>query len=512
MKHSLKSLNSAFLVFYNHPRFFNIAVIALFFILSLIGILNHSMWRDELNVWTIVRDSSSFSDLLQNIKYEGHPALWYLCLYFLNFFTDNPLIMQFFHLAIATSIITIFLLFSPFSRLQKLLFSFGYFPFYEYATISRNYSLYVLFAFVFCSLFKNRYKNFIALTILLVLMNNANAYGLLISFVLFCALFADLILLKHKLNHLTILSSIGIYGLGLYTSLFLLIPPLDSELNGGLVKWNTFWNLHHFMKVLARIWNSYILILVPGDSKFWDVALYAIISLFILIFFALSFIKKPIPLFIYGLGTIELLFFTYTKVLGSPRHYGSFYIILIIAIWISFYYPSQPDRLQFAKQFFTKAIAWVNRHKSKVLTLILLVQLIAGVVAFSRNLIVPYSASRETANYIKNKALEDMFIVGSQDTVMTPISGYLNRQIYYPESQDMGSFVLYNSHRDDVDRKETLAQTQQLFNEKREEILLILNYELDLFPEELSIEEIAKFTNSYIYNEKYYLYLVSLQE
>ncbi|MBP0016274.1 MAG: hypothetical protein J7647_01805 [Cyanobacteria bacterium SBLK] len=495
-----------FLKFYPRPFYFNITIISLFSIISLIGLLNHSMWRDELNVWAIVRDSSSLLELLHNIKYEGHPALWYLCLSLLHYFTDNPIVMQFFHLAIAISIITIILFFSPLSRLQKILFSFGYLPLYEYSIISRNYSLYILFSFLFCVFFKNRDKNLIAPIVCLVLMTNANAYGLLIAFVLFCALFLDLILFEKRLKLLAIASSMAIYGLGFLTALFLLIPPQDSELKGGLIKWDTFWDLHHLMKVLARIWNSYILILVPRDSSFWDVTLYAIISLGILLFFILSFLKKPIPLFIYVLGTMELLFFTYTKVLGSPRHYGNFYVILILSVWISSYYSSQPNHI------FSKAIAWVDRYKKNVLTFILSAQFIAGIVALTRNIIVPYSASRETANYIKNNALDDLFIVGSQDSVMTPISGYLNRQIYYPESKEMGSFVLYNSRRIDVDREEVLSQVKKLLNEGQSQILLILNYELDGFPEDLQIEAIAEFTDSYIYNERYYLYLVRLLE
>ncbi|MEM9541315.1 MAG: hypothetical protein AAGA60_17680, partial [Cyanobacteria bacterium P01_E01_bin.42] len=114
MPYSLKFSRSAFFKFYDRPFVFNIAVISLFLSLSLIGLFRHSMWRDELNVWTIVRDSSSILELLLNIKYEGHPVLWYFCLSLLHYFTDNPIIMQLFHLAIATSIIAIFLFFSPF--------------------------------------------------------------------------------------------------------------------------------------------------------------------------------------------------------------------------------------------------------------------------------------------------------------------------------------------------------------------------------------------------------------
>jgi hypothetical protein len=128
---------------------FTTIVTSSFFLLGLFGILNHSMWRDELNVWLIARDSSSLLELFHNIKYEGHPALWYLCLYFLNQFTSNPVAMQFLHLLIATSSIFIFIKYSPFTPLQKLLFSFGYLPFYEYLVISRNYAIGLLLVLLF---------------------------------------------------------------------------------------------------------------------------------------------------------------------------------------------------------------------------------------------------------------------------------------------------------------------------------------------------------------------------
>src|SRR4028118_1736800 len=139
----------------------------IFFFLGLIAILNHSMWRDELNVWLITRDSHSVEELFYNIKYEGHPALWYLCLYLLNQFSSNPVTMQIFHLLISTGLIYIFIRFSPFSKLQKVLFAFGYLPFYEYLVISRNYALGILLIFAFCTLFPTRKKSYLSLSLIL---------------------------------------------------------------------------------------------------------------------------------------------------------------------------------------------------------------------------------------------------------------------------------------------------------------------------------------------------------
>ena len=48
-------------------------------VLGLIGALNHSMWRDEMNVWLIARDSPSWSAFVENIHYDrAHPGLWHL--------------------------------------------------------------------------------------------------------------------------------------------------------------------------------------------------------------------------------------------------------------------------------------------------------------------------------------------------------------------------------------------------------------------------------------------------
>ena len=129
------------------PDSFTGLLVSIFFILGSIGILNHAMWRDEINVWLIARDSASIMELFSNIKYEGHPGLWYICLYLLNQITHNPVIMQIFHLLLATGVIYIFVKLSPFTRLQKVLFCFGYLPFYEYLLISRNYAIGVLLTF-----------------------------------------------------------------------------------------------------------------------------------------------------------------------------------------------------------------------------------------------------------------------------------------------------------------------------------------------------------------------------
>ena len=116
----------------NQIPYFEAGLWVLMLALGLWGTLNHVMWRDELNGWLIARDSLTWGDFWQSIRYEGHPILWYLILLGLNHFTIDPIAMQLAHLAIALTAIAIFLRFGVFTRLQKLLFVLGYLPLYEY--------------------------------------------------------------------------------------------------------------------------------------------------------------------------------------------------------------------------------------------------------------------------------------------------------------------------------------------------------------------------------------------
>jgi hypothetical protein len=275
------------------------------------------------------------------------------------------------------------------------------------------------------------------------------------------------------------------------------------------------FDLFHLAKAITRIWNSYILILVPADSRFLDVSIFALLSLGILAFVATIFIKKPIALFFYLLASLEILAFTYIKFLGSARHYGHLYLILIISLWLSSYYPQSdlfvnsfkklPHKIERAIAYWIK---FVNQYKTTFIMVILSAQLAAGIFSFSRDLLIPYSASRATAQFIQNQQLEQMLIVGSEDFAITPICGYLNRKIYYPESRQLGSFVLFNNQRQSIDADGVLEQVSQLSKKENKDILLILNYELNHSRNDLKISALAKFTNAFIHNEKYYLYLV----
>lgn len=52
-------------------------VFLIYLIFNGILLFHHEMWRDEVNVWLMGRDLSVI-ELFREIKYQGHPCLWYL--------------------------------------------------------------------------------------------------------------------------------------------------------------------------------------------------------------------------------------------------------------------------------------------------------------------------------------------------------------------------------------------------------------------------------------------------
>src|SRR5215207_358191 len=81
--------------------------------------LHHEMWRDELQPWGIVTHSNSFSDLIENKKYEGHPILWFAILWLVSKITIAPASIQVINYFFSLITAWIILFKSPFSLIQK---------------------------------------------------------------------------------------------------------------------------------------------------------------------------------------------------------------------------------------------------------------------------------------------------------------------------------------------------------------------------------------------------------
>ena len=306
-----------------------IAVSALFLLLGGFIAWHHEMWRDEMQAWLIARDSASPIEVLYHLnRYDGHPGLWHLCLYTLKLVTRSPIIMQPFHLIIAAISAYVFLRFSPFTRLQKTLFVFGYLPFYEYAILCRNYALGVLLLFLFCALFRNWRRKLPLLGFILLLMAHTSVHALIIVISIGIGLCWEIMANADRPPRREIGIGCGLILFGIVTAIIQLKP---SGPNLGIsTEWRTEFELNHFLNILnilpkaflpipeftLRYWNTYLLDGLPAahEVKF-------VLALLILLFALFLFIRKPMAFLMYLFGTIGLLAFFYSKRSGFIRHW-----------------------------------------------------------------------------------------------------------------------------------------------------------------------------------------------
>ena len=180
-------------------------------------------------------------------------------------------------------------------------------------------------------------------------------------------------------------------------------------------------------------------------------------------------------------------------------------MMFIACLWISDYYTD----IELKSRVFNNLARFCKKYKNRFIVGILSIHLILGLVASGVDWFYPFSAGKETAKFIKDKHMNNMLMLGDMDFVASVVAGYLNRKIYYTQSNKFGSFIIWNNKRGNHSAYEILKKAQELTLQRKEDILLIMNYELDISSALNPIAKIKEFKKSIVPNEKYYLYLMS---
>ena len=510
-----------------------------FLIVVAIGLFNHEMWRDELEAWLIAKDSVSIPEMLDNLKYTGHPSLWYLCLRFISKITTNPLIIQLFNLIIITAAVFIFIYYAPFNYLHKILFCFSYFPLYEYGMISRVYSLELLLIFSFCALFCHKKHNYFLLTIVLVLLPHTNIYGLILGFV-FAAIFFQTAIVKAIYSQKDLIDrrktgmvlglSLTVYLVSLLTAIIQITPPAVTEKTTGstLTSNSLFKLIKSSEAVITGIWRSYVPIPRFSLENFWgsnilaesnflpEIAnidlnsfLSAVISLVLLAIFTIIFARNYKVLFTYVASNALIIAFGLQYKVPSIRHNGHLFILLIVCFWIFL----SEARTNYAKNR-PRIFKVLSSYQNLLLTIILCIQFYAGIKMYAIDLNRVFSNSQNVARYIKSHQLEQLTIVGSRYRIVFPLSAWLDRPIYYPEINRFGTFTIWTSKsvpgNTRISQQEMLQRVAKLKRENK--MLLVLDQKLNNIDTSLNYKLLVAYEDAIVTRENYFIYLIEKNE
>src|SRR5436190_3883393 len=505
------------------PLRFALMVTGGFFIIALLGMLSHEMWRDEHQAWLVARDANSLSQLLDNMNYEGNPALWHFFLYWITRVTHDPIYMQAFHLLIATSFIFIFNRYAPLNNLHKILFSFGYFPLYEYAVISRSYALGILLVFGVCALYKNRTTKYVLIGVLLALLANVTIYAVVIACCIAGILVLDYFLYQQKNGKATMQLAIGliIFILGVAFSLYQIWPDKDNSFPAPYA--TSLVDFPRWGEVLSKLFTTYLYI-PQINEHFWNTAIYfkntlsgGWVLLSVLIFAAgiLVFLRKPLMLLLYLGMTIGLFSVFYYTALMHSRYCGYLLIALVVCYWLSEYYPE--------KKYDSTMASFGKRISKPFFTTILSFSVIGAIVAYSMEIQYKFSPSKEVGNYIKENKLDSLPVVGITDFTISPLATYLDKKLFYPQMNAFGSFTIWSKRRiDQMNFQESVAALGTFIDKGNPKVLWIKDsapqvsdggtnqqdMEKAILRNDLQVDLLKKWGSGIVEDERYFIYLV----
>tara|TARA_B100000700_G_scaffold322987_1_gene425813 strand:- start:614 stop:2161 length:1548 start_codon:yes stop_codon:yes gene_type:complete len=503
---------------YIDKNFYEILIPTIFIIIGLSAVFNHTLWRDEMQGWLVAWQSENLIDLWKNNAPSGHPVLWSLVIYFSKNITGTPLSMQLMHWSLGCSAIFVFWRFSPFNLTTKTLFTFGYFPFWEYYIISRHYVISELILFIFCAIYHIRRKTYLPFALCIGLLANTQAMAWSLSFAIGVMLFSEWLWDPNQ-RKIYKNNKYWLYDLilSLIVSLSLLLFGAFSlfQVKDSVKIFSSIIDFRHFLIVLGQVFGGYVLI-IPDPNKILDLCLCGLITTIFLIS-TLTFIKLYRPAIIFfSSGIIFLFMFNYFLYLGiGSRHYGYYFLLIISAVWLSLSNSNQEIVYLNKKNFFTKGNLF---YFPKILTICLAIHMVVGVHMVINDFLLPYSSGKATAQYIKTQGWQDSPIFATRDVEVVTVSGYLDREFYFPELNGYGSYAEWDN-RVALDRSKTLEEVKSYLNNfpKVNKLLLLLSNRssiknLDpgesLYFDEFSVTADSKFENSFHDSERFYLYWV----
>src|SRR5260370_27109481 len=109
--------------------------------------------------------------------------------------------MQFVHRLLAGAGAFVFARWAPFERRERALFVFGYFPFYEYAVISRHYAAGALLTWLACAAARSG-RRLLILACALALLCQTTVYGIILAIAIVCGWLLDRWLRRDELQPL----------------------------------------------------------------------------------------------------------------------------------------------------------------------------------------------------------------------------------------------------------------------------------------------------------------------
>jgi hypothetical protein len=355
-------------------------------LLTLPRLLLHELWRDEAWLWLVATDSHSLADLFAPLARSGQGYLFPILCFLARQVSTSPRALQALHLLLVVAAAFVFARFAPWPRRERALFVLGYFPFYEYAVISRHYVAGALLLWLACAAARSR-RPALALGLALGLLCQTTVYGFLLALAAGGGWLLDRRLRRAELAPVPraeAAAGLALALVGAVAGLVQLIPRAGTSFAPG---WRFGWDPARTVQVLSLPWRAFVPLPRPG-LHFWNTnlldawpGLQAAAGLLLLALAGALLWRRKVALATFGLGAAGLLAFSYVKYVGVLRHHGHWWLLFAAALWLGGGWGLQAGRR-----------SW----RGRALLSLLIVHCVAGAYASWMDLRHPFSNGAAT--------------------------------------------------------------------------------------------------------------------
>jgi hypothetical protein len=395
-------------------RGFVLIVMALHIAITLWVGWHHEPWRDEADVWLLMRDGG-VRTMFVNTGFIGMPSLWYLSVA-IPAATGMPYFsMTLIHLVFAWIALLVFLLWAPFPRWVKALYAFSYFVAFEYSVVARPYVLTMLFLFSALAGWRMRRERPLPSAVMVAFLASSTTHGLIMA-ALLGALFLLEVVRERRWKERDAVIAVAIMLLGGVLALVQLWPPEnapDTHYVRGFNLSGTMWAFGNAFFPGLGLWGPFAgAVVIMGVT-------------------AIAMGKRLVPqVFFWAMVVALAVIYTYVWVAGY-RHAGLVLLVVLAALWLAALYDADPRWLRRAHVLVALSLAY------------------CCVVAYKYwgfDTKRPFSGGEEMGQFIRANGLDRYEIAAHKMPEAEAVLPYLpGKRFYYPGIHDDGSYLLWDA-------------------------------------------------------------------
>lgn len=398
-------------------------------VLTLAAILKfgfHELWKDEWQAWLMARDMS-WGQLLSELYYEGHPALWYVYLkvwtwlaagvgtdaFWMSLAHFLPLAAVYYLIAVRFNLVW----------WLSLLILLGYYPLFEYGVVNRGYVFVLLIGSWLALLWKKGDPPFWPHVFALFLLCQTEVYGVFVA-----GAFGVYALVRSGSLAAFFRGAGRPYLLGLVAGLAVFVLTVYPRASQDELS-NAYLANPLTGDALGLAWqgtlaNTYTLGLLPDTNVFglstWGLVLSGLVLLGLLYFWWQNVRLR------FTFLAFQLVFTLFAAVVyaGGVRQWGiaMFFQVLLLQLW-----SYERPRVVYARM--------------AILAVILGAQLYYSFLAVSKELQFPFSQAQAAGVFIQEKVPENVPVVAINKFENAPVVGYAGRPFYaLPEGEEFTYF------------------------------------------------------------------------